>query len=72
MKIIPYTEQAEKEFVFNWVMDMMWRLFGTTLGMCMPTYEDKIPLISSRFYAMFTEDFMYPLRETWFVRTLLH
>jgi hypothetical protein len=50
--------------MFNWVIDMMWRFFGTTLGMSMSTYEDKIALTSSRFYAISTEDFMYPLRET--------
>jgi len=33
--------------------------------MCMPSYEKRIPLITSRFYAFYTEDFINPLRETW-------
>ncbi len=58
-------EKADQEFAFNWAIDMNWRIFATVLGVCMPKYEFKIPLISARFYALYSQDFLSPLRQIW-------
>jgi hypothetical protein len=58
-------EQADDEYAFNWVIDQNWKMFATVLGICMPAYELRIPLISARFYAFYTEDFLYPLAREW-------
>jgi hypothetical protein len=65
LEIIPSVEQADNEFAFNWVIDTSWKMFTTVLGICMPAYEYQIPLISSKFYAFYTEDFFYPLAKEW-------
>lgn len=63
--VVLHEEQADSEYRYNWVIDMNWKMFVTVLGLCMPGYEQKIPLITSRFFSMYTESFLIPLRETW-------
>lgn len=58
-------EQADFEYSFNWVLDVAWRIFATVLGACMPVREVAIPLVTARFYALFTDDFYMPLRQIW-------
>lgn len=58
-------EKADLEYSFNWAVDMNWRIFATVLGICMPNYEKAIPLISARFYALYSQDFLHPLRQIW-------
>ncbi|CAL8072203.1 unnamed protein product [Orchesella dallaii] len=63
--VLRHEEQADEEYSYNWAIDMNWKMFVTVMGICMSGYEKKIPLITSRFFSLYTEYFLIPLRETW-------
>lgn len=58
-------EQADREYVFNWVVDTNWKMFATVLGSCIRSYSDKVPLMAAQFYSLYFEDFLHPVRQIW-------
>jgi len=63
--IVENIEQADNEHSLNWAIDMNFFMFATVMGVCMPAYQNRIPLISARFYSLYTEDFLVPLSTEW-------
>jgi hypothetical protein len=63
--LIYFREQADNEYSFNYVIDQSWKIFATVLGSCMPSHENAIPHLTTRFFALYTEDFLWPVLSDW-------